>query len=396
MPDIVNLSSLLTSTDTPALQYCKSCLYPSSKPNLLFEDGICSACRSYDNRSEVNWVDREAEFHKILHQYRRPGKYDCIVPASGGKDSFYQVWKLKSLGYNPLVVTASTDSLTPIGSQNLSAMRSLGVDHLEFTLNPKVRRIINRYQLINLGDISWPEHVAIWTIPVKVSVAYDIPLIIWGENGQNEYGGPASESTRNVLDRRWVEEFGGLNGFRVTDLLAYDDIHETDLISYSYPSDAEVHKVGSTGLYLGYYFEWDGWKNSFISESFGFKTYSTAVEGSLGSYENLDNHQTSIHDYFKYLKYGFGRATDLACNHIRRKRLSRQEGLQLVLHSDGRYPASYLGQSLEVTLREIGMTKPEFDEICDRFTNPDLFMKDSTGSFVRRPDGSPLLVSPPQ
>jgi len=375
--------------------FCSKCLYPSTKPNLHFnENRVCSACTAFDLREKIDWKSREEEFHKLMSKYKSKNNYDCIVPGSGGKDSFYQVWLLKKLGYNPLIVTASTDSLSSIGRENLDKMRSLGADHIEFTLNKSLRRKINNYQLVNIGDISWPEHVAIWTIPVKASISYNVPLLIWGENGQNEYGGPASESKKRILDRRWVEEYGGLNGFRVSDLLNYPDIKEEDLIGYTYPEDKDIERVGTTGLYLGYYFEWDGWKNAFIAEAFGFRTNNKCVEGSAGSYENLDNHQTGIHDYFKFLKYGFGRATDIVCNHIRRGRLTRSEAIYIVREKDGQFPWTYLGKPLNEILEEIDMDLNQFNLICDKFTNRTLFKEGSDGSILKDKTNKPIIRFP--
>ena len=171
-----------------------------------------------------------------------------------------------------------------------------------------------------------------------------IRLIIWGENPQDEYGGPGAESKNHVLDRRWLEEFGGLLGLRVSDLLEYDGITRRDLIQYSYPSDEDLRRVGVTAIFLGYYFPWDGYVNSLYAQGFGFTTYSNTVEGSLANYENLDNYQTGIHDYFKFLKFGFGRATDIANNHIRRGRLSRDDAAILVERQADR--ASQIDQAI--------------------------------------------------
>src|SRR6185369_10046783 len=115
-------------------------------------------------------------------------------------------------------------------------------------------------------------------------------------------------------------------------------------IMYSYPSDAELERVGVTGIFLGYYLPWDGLSNALVATAHGFQTFETSVEGSMVSYENLDNHQTVIHDYFKYLKFGFGRATDLACLHLRRGRLTRADALTLVKKHDGKFPWTYLGK----------------------------------------------------
>src|SRR5439155_6819049 len=153
--------------------------------------------------------------------------------------------------------------------------------------NPVVRRRINRLALTEVGDISWPEHVSIFTIPVRIAVQMGIPLIVWGENSQNEYGGPAGAAGDSVLTRRWLEEFGGLLGLRVTDLVGQEGIEARHLIQYTYPSDEELERVGVTGVFLGFYLPWDGFGNALFSQAHGFETYASTVEGSLVNYENL-------------------------------------------------------------------------------------------------------------
>ena len=178
---------------------------PSTKPDLYIdEEGVCSACRNIEERAVVDWEERQGELMKILEQYRsRDGSnYDCIVPVSGGKDSHYQVIKLLEFGLNPLCVTATTDSLSGIGRRNIENLKALGVDYIEVSVNPRVRRRINKLALIQIGDISWPEHVTIFTIPVRIAAQLNVPLIIWGENPQNEYGGPAAAVKDRVLNRR--------------------------------------------------------------------------------------------------------------------------------------------------------------------------------------------------
>ncbi len=197
------------------IQYCTRCVMPSTRPDILFDaDGVCSACRHFEQRPTIDWDARRRELLEIVEEFRSHdgSQYDCVVPVSGGKDSTFQVLKMLELGLNPLCVTASTCHLSAIGRRNIENLKALGVDHVEVSVNPRVRRTINRFALEHVGDISWPEHVTIFTVPVRVAVQYGVRLIVWGENSQNEYGGPASAAHDRVLTRRWLEEFGGLIG----------------------------------------------------------------------------------------------------------------------------------------------------------------------------------------
>lgn len=369
------------------LRYCRCCVMPDSKPDLVLDDeGICNACRSYQSRDKVDWQARQKELFNILNRYRNQSgsNWDCIVPVSGGKDSTYQVVRMLQLGMNPLCVTSTTCDESHLGQINIQNLRRLGVDHVQFSPNPIVRAKLNRIGLTQVGDISWPEHVGIFTIPVRAAVQFNVPLIVWGENSQNEYGGPAAAAENNVLNRRWLEEFGGLLGMRVADLIGIEDgIEPKHLINYSYPTDDELLRVGVTGLFLGHYIPWDGLSNALIAQANGFTTYGKVVEGSMVDYENLDNYQTGIHDYFKYLKFGFSRATDLACLHIRRGRISREDGLQLVRRLDGLFPWVYLGKRLEDILRPMDISVSSFIEICDQFTNKKIFQRNSDGSLLK-------------
>ncbi len=378
------------------IRYCRRCVMPETKPDLAFDaEGVCSACRNFASRADVDWAQRRQELEAILDRYRSSDStnYDCLIPVSGGKDSTYQTIRMLELGMNPLCVTATTDKLSDIGRRNIENIKRLGVDYVEVTPNPMVRRCINRLALRQVGDISWPEHVAIFTVPIRIAVQMRIALVVWGENSQNEYGGPAAAAHHNTLTRRWLEEFGGLLGMRVSDLVGQDGIEARHLVQYTYPSDAELGAAGVTGIFLGHFLPWDGYGNALIAQAHGFETYHRPVEGSLVNYENLDNVQTGIHDYFKFLKYGFGRASDLACMHVRRGRLSREDAVRLVRMHDGRFPSVYLGYTIAEVLSEIGMTLDEFNTICDRFTNKKLFQCDRHGELIRDDEGNLVKVN---
>lgn len=376
------------------ITYCKRCILPSTKPDLSFDrDGVCSACSAFDNRPTIDWEQRREELQAVLNRYRNEdgSNWDCIVPVSGGKDSTYQIIKLLEFGMNPLAVTATTCDLSDIGRSNIENIKSLGVDHIGVSPNPKVRAILNRVGLEQVGDISWPEHVGIFTIPIRVALSYGIPLIVWGENSQNEYGGPATAAENQTLDRRWLEEFGGLLGLRVSDLPYSAGISQRDLLPYQYPTDEQLKSVGVTGIFLGHFIPWDGYQNALISQAYGLRTYEYSVEGSPVNYENLDNYQTGIHDYFKYLKFGFGRTSDILSTHIRRGRIDRSLACQIADERDGSFPWTYLGKSLESVLEPLAISVAKFMTICDEFTNREIFKRDRKGELVRRGDSSPLL-----
>ena len=378
------------------LRYCTICLLPSTKPDLRFDDlGICSACNAYSNRVEVDWEARKEEFDLIISKFRSKSdsKWDCIIPVSGGKDSTAQVLKILEVGLNPLCVTATTCDLSPIGRNNIENIKKLGVDCVEFSPNILVRKKLNKIGLEVVGDIAWPEHVGIFTIPVRAAVDFKVPLIIWGENSQNEFGGPAAAQQSPYLNRRWLEEFGGMLGLRVSDLHENYNIPRQDLIPYTYPSDQELANAGVTGLFLGHYFPWDGLSNYLLAQANGFESFGSVVEGSMVDYENLDNFQHGIHDYFKFLKFGFGRATDIASLHIRRGRLTRIQALQIVRENDGKYPWSYLRKPLGDILSRIDITLEEFDSICERFTNKHLFLTDKNGKLIRDSSNSLIKVN---
>ncbi|MDC1066104.1 N-acetyl sugar amidotransferase [Candidatus Pseudothioglobus singularis] len=373
------------------LIYCNKCLMPSTKPDLLIDqNGVCNACLSYMARKEVNWEERKKNLIQILEKYKSiDGKnWDCIIPVSGGKDSTYQVIQMLELGMNPLCVTATTCDVTDIGRRNIENIKNLGVDYIEMSPNPVIRAKLNRIGLKQVGDISWPEHVGIFTIPVRVAVQFKIPLIIWGENSQNEYGGPAAAEENNILNQAWLEEFGGLLGLRVSDLVGFEGLTYKELLPYFYPSDKELTEVGVTGLFLGHYISWDGMSNSLIAQAYNFEVPSHPTLGSMVNYENLDNHQVAIHEYFKFLKFGFGRATDHACLHIRRGRLDRAIGLSIVKRLDGQFPWEYLGKSLEETLKPLDISVEEFIKICDKFTNKKIFQRDSDGQLIKDSNGN--------
>ena len=371
--------------------YCKKCLYPETKQDLWFDkNGVCSACLAFDDRIDINWKERKEELEKVVAKYKKNSGYDCIVPVSGGKDSTYQLLQILNLGLKPLAVIAETCDLSELGKRNIDNLKRIGVDVIQYSTAKSVRAKLNRAGLELVGDISWPEHVSIFTTPIQVAVNFNIPLVIWGENPQNEFGGPAASQDNNILDRDWLEEFGGLIGLRVDDMVGYDGIKRKDVEMFIYPEDENLKKVGVTGLFLGYYLPWEGYNNKLIAQANGFESYGKTVEGHFVDYENLDNCQAGLHEYLMYLKFGYGRATAQASMDIRRGRVTREDAAKAVVKLEGMYPVSFLGKKLKDILGDIGMTKEHFDEICDQYTNYEFFQLNKNGEILRNSDGSPV------
>jgi N-acetyl sugar amidotransferase len=363
---------------------------PNTRPDqYLNNEGVCNGCLSFDYQKKIDWYKRKNDLLKIISEKKlNKDKWNCVVPGSGGKDSTYQIIKAKELGLNPVFVTASTCDLSEIGRKNLENIKKIGFDVIEISNNAKVRGKINKIGLELLGDISWPEHVSIFTAPVKFALAYNIPLILWGENPQLEYGGPDGSLNNSILDQKWMEEFGGLIGFRVSDLIENHGFKKNELEIYDYPAQNILKKKSILGIFLGYYERWDSLRNYEVSKNNGFLAYEPKLEGCYFNFEKIDNHQHGIHDYFKFLKFGFARATDQLCYMVRRNKITRQNAIKLVKELEGKYPKSYMGKSLDQILSKIGMTEKEFIKICDDFTNKKIFKTDQGGKLIKDEYGS--------
>ena len=287
-------------------------------------------------------------------------------------------------------MTATTCDLSELGRKNIENLKHLGFDYIEFSTNPLVRKKLNRIGLEMIGDISWPEHISINTLPITIAIKYDINLIIWGENSQNEYGGLDNAAKARELTWEWLMQFAGFVGLRISDIEGMYGLEKKDLIPFYYPSMEEIKKAKIQSLFLGYFFPWSGYENYEYVIKHGFTTYDKWVEGSYGNYENLDNFQTGIHDYFKFLKFGWSRATDILSMAIRRKQISRAQAFEIIKERDGKYPSSYLGKPLKQILSHIDMSIEEFDSICDKFTNKEIFLCNNKGELIK--DESKSLI----
>eukprot|EP01156_Anaeramoeba_ignava_P017849 Anaeramoba_ignava/a90155_52.p1 GENE.a90155_52~~a90155_52.p1 ORF type:complete len:379 (-),score=2.72 a90155_52:1854-2990(-) len=368
------------------MKFCTKCVMPSTKPDLHFdENGVCDACRSQEAKNKkIDWEKREKEFLELVKKYKVHPDYDCIIGVSGGKDSTYQVIKILELGLNPLCIVFEPTIPTKIGRKNLDNLNNLGVDLIHIKRNPIVYKKLAKEAFIRTGDNEWQNHLGIFTTVPKMAVNFNIPLIIWGESPQIEYGGPASSKTRNTLDRQWLEEFGGLLGNRISDMVGVDGLTKKDLSLYTYVSDEDIHRVGVTGLFLGYYFKWDLREVLKKAKEHGFSVQDRPVETTYENFENLDCYSNHLHDYLKYVKYGFGRATDNACLDVRLGYITREEAVRLVNKYDGIPPKKAIKEYLKYT----GFSEEEFNKVIDSYTSKRIFERDDNGNFIRDIDGS--------
>ena len=361
---------------------------PDTKPDLSFDsEGTCDACRSAEWKKTFDWKQREKEFIQLVKEYKsKDGMYyDCIVPISGGKDSHYQVYMAKKYGLTPLCIHFEPSIPTELGKKNLfNLRRAFEVDVLSWLKNPVMYRKLCIEGFKRVGDPEWPNHLGIFTVPVTIAVKFNIPLIIWGENSELEYGGPKhGRDLARIFDKRFLYEFGGLLGNRLEDM-ASKEIPLEELRGFFYPSDKELKEVKIVGIFLGSYFPWDARPQTDLMVKHGFSTKGSPIEGTYTDYENLDCESPAIHDYLKYTKYGFGRATDHACLDIRFGRISRQEAVQLVQKYDGKFP--WFGT--HKMMKYLGMDEKEFVSIIDSFTNKKIFKTDARGRLVKLIDGT--------
>jgi N-acetyl sugar amidotransferase len=350
---------------------CLRCVIPDTRPDTAFVDGVCSACLAFEKRPEVDWKARMEDLVQMLGRHRGKSAFDCIVPSSGGKDSTYQVMKLLELGARPLVVTATTCMLTPIGRRNIDNLARFAPT-IEVTPNLEVRARLNRLGLELVGDISWPEHVAIFTIPFRIACDLRVPLIFYGENPQNQYGGPLDTQEARIMTRRWVSEFGGFLGLRPTDLIDQDEVTPADMVLYTPPTEDALGELGVEAHFLGQYVEWDSARNAEVAIANGLQAQLPSPANWWPA-ENLDNAMTGLHDHAMYRKYGYGRLAAQISVDIRAERISRDEALAVVNERDGLFPKTYMGVHIGRVLQRIGMSERELMETLDRFTNWDLF-----------------------
>jgi len=359
------------------LFYCTQCITASTRPAISFnKNGICSACDNSKKKINVNWKKRKLEFQKILKKHKKlniNNDYDCIVPVSGGKDSVYQTYLLKKVyKMRPLAITWKTPARTLQGEKNLNALKSIGVDHVDFSINPKVINLIRKKSFIKFGDSSYLDHLCIYNLIPNLALKFKIPLVVWGENPYFEYGGSKKNSTERTQNLTMIKKHDVLKNFSSEKWIG-GTISKKDIASFSTPNEEKLKLLGHEPIYLGYYFPWDIKINFAIAKKVGFSARKAGPIMGLYSESDIDCINIVIHHYFKWLKFGFNRITDNASNEIRKGRMSREQAIKLAKKFDGAKPPK---EYISHFCKQINITEDFFWKIANKFRNKKIWKRD--------------------
>ena len=357
------------------ITWCSKCVYPSiSATPMEYDDNqVCMGCRTASQKEKVqkeDWNDRKQKLIDLIEKNHCPdgSQYDCVIPVSGGKDSYFQTHYIKNvLGFNPLLITYYGNNYSDVGERNLQRMRKVfDVDHIIIRPEIEILKKLNRLGFKILGDMNWHAHMGIVSVPMRIALEKKIPIVIWGENTWSDLAGQNSMS--DFCERNYRHRLEhDLRGFEWNYMIGFEGLKMDDLFPYSYPSDAEMFELGLRGVHLSDYTYWEANKHAeMVIEKYGFKRAEKPFDRTYRKISNLDDiHENGVHDYMKWIKFGYGRCTDHASKDIRAGILSRDKAISLVKKHDHVKP-----QDLDRWLKYTEMTEKEFDAIADTFRDP--------------------------
>jgi len=352
--------------------YCKKCVYPINAVNLhVDDDGICSACKAMDKFNALSddfWEQRKKKFEELIEPYlsKDNSNYDCLIPVSGGKDSFYQAHVMASeYGLKPLLMTYHGNNYLPIGERNRELMRNVfDADHIVWGPSVKTLKKLNKITFELMGDMNWQNHCGIFSAPIQVAVKFNIPLIIWGETNWDISGMYKPDDFVEFSAR--VRHEHDLRGYEWYDMIKYG-LREKDMLWAKYPSDIEILEVGVKGLYIGNFFYWDPNKQTeLVKKKYDWKEFDGEFERTYRKMSNLDDrYENGVHDLMKFIKFGYGRASDHASKDIRTDYMTRDEGIDMVKKYD-----SVVSSDLYHWLDYVEMKESDFWKKADSFRDP--------------------------
>ncbi len=355
------------------MNFCKKCILPDTRPGLVLDkDQICNACNnSMDKYNKIDWQEREKIFQKVVENAKLKSKgYDCLIPVSGGKDSTWQVIKCLEYGLKPLCFSWRPPSRTKLGQKNLDNLISLGVDHIDYSINPKTEKKFLLNALKKYGAVAIPMHMAIHNIAPTLALRFNIPLIIWGENAAFEYGSKDEIHNGFTMDEAWVRTFGVAHGTTSKDWID-KDLTEKDLVAYEPPNYKEMEEKGIKAIFLGQYFRWDPELTARVAKENGFN-FSEKVKLGLYDYADLDDNFISVHHFPKWHKFGFSRIFDNLSLEIRNGRLSRKEAINILTKKGPEIPID----DIETFCDYVEISIEEFFNILETFRNKKIWVND--------------------
>jgi len=392
------------------VRFCTKCVVSNQRPNSAVEhkhtintkkqtihiddEGVCDACRVAEEKKKINWQKREQELLKICNKHRKNnGEYDCIVPGSGGKDSFFAAYILKyKYGMHPLTVTWAPHKYTLWGWKNMESWIHAGLDNILFTPNGRVHRLLTRLGLENIFHPHQPFMIGIKALAPKMAILYKIPLVFFGES-EAEYGNPKDDSKKSEQDWSYFSSPDKskvfLGGVSVADLMRKYGVSENDLQAYMPADPKDLGRVGVQVHYLGYYLKWDPREMyNFAVKYGGFQASPERTAGTYINYESIDDKMDDLNWYTAFIKFGIGRATFDVAHALRSKEITRKQGVKLVKKYDGEFPKRFekeLWQYLSINKNEFPksfkmfkhpkMDRSYFMKLADKFRSPHLWKK---------------------
>jgi N-acetyl sugar amidotransferase len=393
--------------------FCKKCIISNQRPNSAVEfkhtsdtkkatigfdeDGVCDACKQAERKkSGIDWALREKELMELCDKYRRnDGRYDCLVPGSGGKDSFYASHVLKyKYGMHPLTVTWAPHIHTPWGFKNFQAWIHSGFDNYMMTPNGRAHRLLTRLSVEKLFHPFQPFMLGQKTIAPRMAAMMDIPLVFYGEN-EAEYGNPISDN--DSARRSWDyfsqpdESSTYIGGVSLQDLKDQFGMEDVDLDPYLPVDPQIIEDKGVDVHYLGYYLPWHPQGAYYYSvEHGGFEASPERTAGTYSKYNSIDDKIDDFHFYTYYTKFGIGRATYDASQEVRNEDIVRAEGVALVKKYDGEFPERFADEIfnyLSITEKEFPVARKMFEQpvidrdyfndLADSFRSPHLWKKEN-------------------
>jgi N-acetyl sugar amidotransferase len=369
--------------------FCNNCVISNQRPNSALEykhtknslkrtihfdeNGICDACLFARKKAgTIDWDEREYALRELCDRYRsNNGSYDCLVPGSGGKDSFYAAHMLKyKYGMHPLTVTWAPHIYTPWGRHNFQAWLNSGFDNYLCTPNPRVHRLMTRLALENLFHPFQPFILGQKFLASKMAIRFNISLIFYGEN-EAEYGNPIADTQTAQRDEQYFVTDDRkqifLGGVHLDSLIHDFGLQPGDLSIYLPLASQDIQDRKIETHYLGYYLPWHPQECFYYAvENGDFCPSPERTPGTYSKYNSIDDKIDDFHYYTTYIKFGIGRATYDASQEIRNNEINRDEGISLVKKFDGEYPARFD----EEIFRYLSLPKTEYKAASSMFEQP--------------------------